>query len=609
MLNSFALKNVKSFKDSGEIEMKPLTLFVGQNSCGKSSLIRFPLVLSQIRRELGKLGTKKDAVKTSSFPLVLCGDLIDYGDFHDISFKHEDRALEFTIKKESTLSRLAVKLMPLMDGDVEAKFGVVEENGNLRLDSLELSAGEMKLCSIKHAEENNYILHVHELYDLKEVQKYKNEIDRLKLLLEAVEDSDPRDGYSSDLEDELRENGYDPAECDYPIDEEIRCDIANLEYNAESVKKLNIDKDICVIIDSYVGFCPVMHYNDIEGEYEPGQLIPKAPEAPKTNDTVEKYMEDENYISLEAILEGYEAGVFGNLRRKLDKGLIEEKDIKSVNDYLSNVMEYNENVKCYNEDIKKLTPNIKLTCFEQINILLNSFIGQIMQSIPSVEYIAPFRSNPERIYRKKGLDVSNVGVYGENMATVLTNLKQNGKLENVSYWTKKMLGYAVDVKYVGSGYCQVVLVDKNGVESNIIDTGYGVSQILPIILQLCVAMDNKKAATIVIEQPELHLHPNAQTELADFFVECVTKYNMRILCETHSEHLIRKLQVLIAKKDNEFTNEDLKIYYVDKDEDGVSSVEEMPFKENGKFAKRWPSGFFDKAYELSTELLEINSEE
>lgn len=93
--------------------------------------------------------------------------------------------------------------------------------------------------------------------------------------------------------------------------------------------------------------------------------------------------------------------------------------------------------------------------------------------------------------------------------------------------------------------------------------------------------------TIYIEQPELHLHPAAQADLADLFVNCVLEGNngKRIVIETHSEHLIRKLQVLIADKNNMFTNEMIKIYYVDKDKQGIAHVEEMKILPNGKFQK------------------------
>ena len=156
-----------------------------------------------------------------------------------------------------------------------------------------------------------------------------------------------------------------------------------------------------------------------------------------------------------------------------------------------------------------------------------------------------------------------------------------------------------------------MLRDKNGNETNLIDNGYGVSQVLPIvteIIRLSIATPRKlryieaSDYIVILEQPELHLHPAAQSELATLFVNGISdgKGKKKILVETHSEHLIRKLQILVADKE---------IYYVDKDEDGNAHVEEMKLLENGKFENAWPSGFFDRGYQLSRELAKAGIQE
>ncbi len=147
------------------------------------------------------------------------------------------------------------------------------------------------------------------------------------------------------------------------------------------------------------------------------------------------------------------------------------------------------------------------------------------------------------------------------------------------------------------------------------DVGYGISQVLPIVTQLYNANNTKlngraslsyQGTTAIFEQPEIHLHPAAQAQLADLFVNCVTdKKNPvnRILIETHSEHLIRKLQVLVADPESGIDSDQVAIYYVDKNEEGNSYIEKMELCENGQFEKAWPSGFFDKSYELTKLLM------
>ena len=108
---------------------------------------------------------------------------------------------------------------------------------------------------------------------------------------------------------------------------------------------------------------------------------------------------------------------------------------------------------------------------------------------------------------------------------------------------------------------------------------------------------------ILVEQPELHLHPAAQSRLADLFATCLsTNKNARFIIETHSEHLISRLQVLIADENWPITADMVQILYVDKNDKGEAIIEEMKIKENGKFEKAWPSGFFDQGYMLARQL-------
>ncbi len=79
------------------------------------------------------------------------------------------------------------------------------------------------------------------------------------------------------------------------------------------------------------------------------------------------------------------------------------------------------------------------------------------------------------------------------------------------------------------------------------------------------------------------------------------------MIETHSEHLIRKLKELVADPDVDISNDQVAIYYADKDEYGDSYVEKMDLDENGQFEKSWPKGFFDRSYELTKMLMQANS--
>lgn len=160
------------------------------------------------------------------------------------------------------------------------------------------------------------------------------------------------------------------------------------------------------------------------------------------------------------------------------------------------------------------------------------------------------------------------------------------------------------------------------------DEGYGITQLVSILLQIETAILAAKGEevnkywglnhldhynegefhyeinTIAIEEPEIHLHPKYQSLLADMFLEAYEKYNIHFLIETHSEYLIRKAQVFVARSNYE--NEEamskgnpFKVYYVPRSEKPY----EMRFCADGRFQDEFGKGFFDEATNLAFEIL------
>jgi len=126
-----------------------------------------------------------------------------------------------------------------------------------------------------------------------------------------------------------------------------------------------------------------------------------------------------------------------------------------------------------------------------------------------------------------------------------------------------------------------VLVSPRGV-------GYGVGQVLPIVVQALVS----EGGLMLVEQPEVHLHPRLQSAVGDLLIDTVTAGRAQLLVETHSEHLV--LRLLRRVREGALDPADLSILYVDLDDAGAAFVRRLEVDAEGDLIDGWPGGFFDE---------------
>lgn len=156
------------------------------------------------------------------------------------------------------------------------------------------------------------------------------------------------------------------------------------------------------------------------------------------------------------------------------------------------------------------------------------------------------------------------------------------------------VAYALSVEpqeikaFKGAEADAVVLTDTvNNVRVGMQDVGYGVGQIIPLIAEVMTL----GSRTLLIEQPELHLHPGLQAELGAVLVDAVKRFPRgQIIAETHSEHVILRIQKLIRQQI--IPPELVSIVYIDRDKTYGGRKTRIPMDEKGEFTVRWPQGFF-----------------
>lgn len=220
----------------------------------------------------------------------------------------------------------------------------------------------------------------------------------------------------------------------------------------------------------------------------------------------------------------------------------------------------------------------------------------------NIQYIGPLRPPPERFYVFSGTRVAFVGSSGKHALDIL--VPHARLLSSVNQLLQHLgLDYELRVSeltndFVGSGGLLSLNLRRisDGVVTGLADVGFGISQVLPIVVQSVLSREK----TILIEQPELHLHPAQQAELGDVFIGSALGENRNtFLIETHSEHLILRLLRRIRETADgtlpegarPVSPDDVAVLYVQPTESG-SRVIHIPVTTDGEFEIPWPEGFF-----------------
>ena len=236
----------------------------------------------------------------------------------------------------------------------------------------------------------------------------------------------------------------------------------------------------------------------------------------------------------------------------------------------------------------------------------------------NIKYLGPLREPPDQPTPRASLGkTGDIGQSGEFTASVLQRfgneevsvptpggeLAEMPLIEAVQEWGRR-LGLLQTIRVVQEANLgNTIKVKSEGLnkEVRLNAVGVGVSQLLPVLV-LCLL--SKPGSMILLEQPELHLHPALQQRLADFLIAAV-RSGRQLIVETHSEYIVSRLRRRIAE---DTSDEDAllfmsKIVFAERDsQTGVTTYREVELSPFGKI-EDWPIGFFDQASEEEREII------
>lgn len=232
---------------------------------------------------------------------------------------------------------------------------------------------------------------------------------------------------------------------------------------------------------------------------------------------------------------------------------------------------------------------------------LRKYSAAFEELFSHVFYLGPTRKHPRRYYHWEGDFPETPGQWGGQTIDALLSARIDQRTtpykgknvaieEQISAWLQKMeLAYAFEFARTGprddKNYEFRIQKGQKSIKVTLADIGYGVAQFLPVLVMSYYV---PIGSTLILEEPGTHLHPKAQADIADLLIEVINERNLQILVESHSEHLLTRLQRRIAE---EKISSDQTALYFCKNENGSSECITLDLDELGNI-KNWPKNFF-----------------
>lgn len=519
------IKNFRSFKDTGFIDIKPITILIGKNSAGKSSFIRtFPML-------------KQSVEERTRTPILLYGNYVDFGSYKDIkpNFTNDTDLyeLDFILNKDifNEINR--------QRRFTRYGYGYIKQYSKESFFDIQFN--------IKFEEDKKNVLHIKEI----NLIVLDNKINIL------------------------------------------------LNYSKKQVEHISVNKRTVINIENNIKFTDrgdfLFDFYQADAKTEDRMSRKYSLEVLLQNliiDEISKYVHGrtEEYTKWK-IVEG--------LQITDDESILKQLRKKYPPSWYTNISKWT----IESEQFRKIKDLIIL--YEIINSYLSAINNYMKYLFLNINYIAPLRATAERYYRIQHLAVNEVDPNGKNLPFFLDSLTDTQN-EDFIQWTNENFGFKVDISK-SEGHYSIKIIHEDKYKINLSDMGFGYSQILPILTQLWYSSSKYNRYNnrvpyhrfiekiIVIEQPELHLHPEFQAKFTDVMTKVIknaekNRIKLRLIIETHSDVIINRLGDLILEE--EINADDINIVIFNKEtENTPTNIEFAKYDSDGNLLN-WPLGFF-----------------
>jgi predicted ATPase len=289
-----------------------------------------------------------------------------------------------------------------------------------------------------------------------------------------------------------------------------------------------------------------------------------------------------------------------------------DNDFYQCNLYEKNNIQIVKNLKIYDLDAIYNTGYLDTGTTKDISEISNTLrtFHRWLKNQESYELfnsIGSYRLYPERTYYQKTISNRRILSSGEGYVDQILEWQEKGEgkyvefNEFISILKDLKLLYDIKTHKLGGGRFDLkVKVKKSSNWASLADVGFGVSQLLPIIV---ADLQLPNGYPLIISQPETHLHPSIQAEFGTYLVKQVNQLEKQYIVETHSEYLINRLRLSIVK--GEIEPEDVAVYYFENTAQEGSIAHRIEFTKHGQILNA-PQGFFD-TYMMDTMNIALNA--